>query len=78
MEKTFFVESEWHYKTMAEYGFVPETKQQNGFVRRYVYRHPDGRTIICGTGVNSDYWEIENKRNSWDSLENYLQAGNHS
>ena len=56
-KKVHLVETQWHYPIMTKYGFVPETKSAIGFVRQYVYAHPEtGRKFECNTGVNSCYW----------------------
>ena len=73
------VENQWHYPKMTLHGFVPETKEGIGFVRRYKYRHPISNEIIeCVTGSHADYWESDNLKepldhNYWSSLLPYLQ-----
>lgn len=51
------VEDQWHYARLTSIGFVPETKERTGFVRSYLYRHADGRTVRAATGCNADHWE---------------------
>ena len=73
-KKVHPVESQWHYPILTKYGFIAETKEAPGFVRAYTYKHPDGRSIKCNTGVNSDYWtDFDTKKFSyWSELEPYL------
>ncbi len=51
------VTTQWHYPILTKAGFVPETKEAAGFVRSYLYVHPDGRKIRAATGFNADYWD---------------------
>lgn len=69
-KKVHPVETQWHYPIMTKHGFVPETMEATGFVRRYVYNHPDGRKITCNTGVRADYWDGGN----WDELDAHLTS----
>ncbi len=63
------VEDQWHYPILTSCGFVPETKEGVGFVRSYLYRHPDGRTVRCTTGANADYWVgFDEQRGYWTDL----------
>jgi hypothetical protein len=73
-KKVHPVETQWHYPTLTKHGFVPETKEQVGFVRAYTYTHPDGRRIRCNTGVNSDYWtDLDTKKfGYWRELEPHI------
>lgn len=50
------VEEQWHYARLTKYGFTSETEPQKGFVRGYIYTHPDGREIRAFTGLQADYW----------------------
>lgn len=71
------VETQWHYATMIAAGYRAETKEQTGFVRHYVYVHPEtGRRIKVCTGLNADYWEdLETKKfGYWRELEPHLKA----
>ena len=47
------VETQWHYKIMTKYGFKPETKEQKGLVRGYVYKDNKGREVTCITGYST-------------------------
>ena len=49
------IETQWHYKTMIEAGYVPETKEAVGFVRTYIYKK-DGHEMQLKTGASADYW----------------------
>lgn len=74
-KKVHPVEDQWHYKYLVPHGFVPETKEGVGFVRRYVYRHPDGRFIACSTGASADYWEgSDGKWGYWATLEAWAKG----
>ena len=68
------VEKQWHYPKMTKYGYVPETKEAVGFVRKYVYVHPTtGNKVTCNTGVNADYWSAADGTGGyWSDLEPYL------
>ena len=71
------VESQWHFKYLTKYGYIPLTKSDKGFVRTYTYQHPTtGRIIICNTGVNADYWRDPSTTDGgyWSELEPYLQS----
>lgn len=66
------VEDQWHYKYLVAAGFVPETKEAVGFVRAYLYKHADGRTVRVVTGRNADYWDSSDKQGGyWSDLERY-------
>jgi hypothetical protein len=73
-KKVHPVETQWHYKTLTDAGFNPETKEATGFVRKYKYQHPDGRQIVCTTGASADYWEDPKTKKSgyWGELENHV------
>ena len=73
-KKVHPVETQWHYKTLTDAGFEPETKEATGFVRKYKYKHPDGREIIVSTGASSDYWEDPKTKKGgyWGELEKYV------
>lgn len=74
-EKTVHpVTCEWHYSIMTARGFVPETSEAPGFVRRYDYTHPLGHRIRCVTGSSTDYWNhpAMSRGGYWSSLESYL------
>jgi len=68
------VEDQWHYKTLTAAGFEPETKEATGFVRKYKYKHPDGREIEVSTGASADYWtDPKTKAHGyWSDLEKYV------
>lgn len=68
------VEKQWHYPIMTKHGFIAETKEQTGFVRHYIYAHPDGRRVVCKTGSSSDYWydEQTNATGYWATLEKHV------
>lgn len=68
------VEKQWHFPILTKHGFVAETKEGVGFVRSYVYKHADGREIVCTTGLNADYWtDKQNKRTGYyGTLEEYI------
>lgn len=69
------VETQWHFPIMTAAGFIPETTEGVGFVRSYVYTHPDGRKIRATTGVNGDYWNdmTVNKGGYWCDLKAYVK-----
>lgn len=68
------VEKQWHHPIMVKHGFLAETKEGVGFVRSYTYKHPDGRTIVCTTGVNADTWRDPDTNESgyWMALEPHI------
>lgn len=69
------VQSQWHYELMTKHGFVAETKQAVGFVRRYKYVHPNGRTVTVTTGASRDYWESSTSPGGlWSTLEPWLNT----
>ena len=75
------VEKEWHYKYMAKYGYIADTKEAIGFVRSYEYHHPiTGNKVECCTGAHADYWRASNMDSKddgyWASLEPYLKRLN--
>ena len=35
--KEHYVENQWHYPILAQFGFMPETKTASGMVRSYLY-----------------------------------------
>jgi hypothetical protein len=74
-QKVHKVETQWHHPILTKYGFVPETKVAVGFVRVYVYEHPEtGRRVCCNTGVNADYWSEEGRGGGyWSELEPHLK-----
>lgn len=68
------VEDQWHYKYLVPAGFVPETKEAVGFVRNYIYRHPDGRVVTASTGYSADHWSSsDGNRGYWSDLEKYCK-----
>lgn len=77
-EKIHPVESQWHYEDLIAAGFVPETKEAKGLVRRYIYKHPSGVVVSMSTGVNADYWSstaegsIPANGGYWSALKPYL------
>lgn len=77
-QKVHPVTTQWHHPIMVARGFVPETLEAVGLVRRYDYVHPDGHRIRCTTGVNSDHWQDVTgpvqKAGYWASLEGYLDG----
>ena len=72
-QKIHPVETQWHHKYMVKYGFIPKTKEAQGFVRAYTYEHPAGHTITCNTGVNADYWNGAGGGGYWSDLEPHLK-----
>lgn len=67
------VEEQWHYSIAIAAGFIPVTKDAEGMVRSYQYRHPDGRELLCCTGVHADYWRMsDGGYGYWRTLETYL------
>lgn len=71
------VEDQWHYETMVAAGFVAETKEAVGFVRRYRYSHPDGRKMVLCTGASADYWTDEQSGETglWGALKSHVNKG---
>lgn len=69
------VETQWHYKSLTEAGFIAETKARQGLVRSYKYVHPDGRIVICATGYSGDHWHTGDFTASgyWSSLKSYCE-----
>lgn len=68
------VEAQWHYPILTAAGYVPETKEATGFVRRYDYTHPSKAPIRARTGVNGDYWECSTGgAGYWADLEPFLK-----
>lgn len=67
------VETQWHYKTMIEAGFTPETKEQVGFVRCYKYTKGD-HVVEVTTGASADYWrdKITGKGGYWGTLQEHV------
>jgi len=73
-ERVHRVEDQWHYKYLHAAGFVPVTKSATGLVRSYQYKHSDGRTVTCSTGVNADYWNSSDGQGGyWSALEKYCE-----
>lgn len=68
------VETQWHFPILTKHGFVAETKEGVGFVRSYVYKHEDGREIVCTTGASADYWTDKhaNATGYWGTLEKHI------
>lgn len=73
-EKVHLVENEWHYKILTKYGYVPETKTQTGFIRKYKYVHPDGHVININHHLNCDMWSDpnNNKYGYWSTLDTHV------
>jgi len=71
------VETQWHYNVLIPAGWVAETKEQVGFVRTYVYTHPDTSLVIhCTTGSSSDYWmEVTHNKAGgyWGTLQKFVE-----
>mgnify|MGYP006349580407 CR=1 FL=1 len=60
------VEAQWHYKILEPLGWIAQTKEAVGFVRSYVYTHPESDSVIqCRTGVHADTWEEITYRKHW-------------
>ena len=73
------VETQWHYAGMVRKGWIPITKSAKGFVRSYIYKHPEStHQIKLKTGVNADYWiDLETGDQSfWATLESHLNKLN--
>lgn len=69
------VEKQWHYPIMINFGYVPLTPSQIGFVREYIYEHPVSRhQIHLHTGVNVDYWRDSSNNGYHSSLKQHLQT----
>ena len=51
------VHTQWHYPILIAAGFVPETQEATGFVRRYRYKRDNGHCINVSTGASADYWD---------------------
>lgn len=73
------VETQWHYPILTKYGYVPITKEATGFVRCYVYQHPETKhEIKAHTGANCDYWTDSKYptkgTNYWADLDPHLEA----
>lgn len=69
------VTEQWHSPVMVKHGYVAETLEATGLVRRYVYVHPlTSCRIICCTGVHSDYWQDDESgiTGLWATLDNHL------
>jgi hypothetical protein len=70
------VETQWHYDTMTEHGYLPLDKEQKGLVRQYRYQHPKTmHTVTVATGSQSDYWvdKANNEQGYWGSLKNHMK-----
>lgn len=76
------VEKQWHYAILIKYGYEAITKSDVGFVRSYNYTNPKfpGKTVICTTGANADYWQFvddssltEEEGGYWSELEPFLK-----
>lgn len=70
------VEDQWHYPILNKFGWIPINREGRGFVRNYVYRHPDYIfSIKCTTGVSADYWSRSDTDQGgyWGSLEDALE-----
>jgi len=72
---THSVETQWHFKYLNAAGFTPETLEGTGYVRHYVYSHPNGHRIKACTGVSGDYWvDLKTKEQGyWIDLIIYLR-----
>jgi hypothetical protein len=69
------VESQWHYRLLVPYGFIPVQRQAVGLVRGYDYVHSDGRSVRCCTGANADYWTAsDGKTGYWATLEEWAKT----
>lgn len=74
-EKVHAVEDQWHYKYMTSAGYEPETREAKGFVRHYIYVHPEtGRRFKLCTGASADYWvdQETGATGYWRELEPHL------
>ena len=70
------VNQQWHYPILTKFGYVPVTKEAPGFVRSYMYTHPDtGRRFRLTTGTNADYWTDMHSEacGYWSDLEPHLK-----
>lgn len=71
------VEDQWHYPILTEFGWDPETKESVGFVRAYLYKHPNKDFMVkCVTGASADYWECVGGLGGghWKELRPWLEA----
>lgn len=71
------VETQWHYETMTAAGYKCDDDPQEGFVRSYLYYHPEtGRKIKVTTGCNADYWNdlTSGEFGYWGSLQNHVAS----
>ena len=78
-KKIHKVEDQWHFPILTKFGFKPIQLEAVGFVRSYRYEHPNGRVIVCTTGVNSDRWEEMITQDKlrwgyWSELEKHLSS----
>lgn len=78
-QKLHPVETQWCYRTLTPYGFVCEDPPQQGLVRSYDFKHPDGTWIRYTIGARMDHWTVkEGIRKGgglWKDLVLYLQGG---
>jgi len=71
------VQTQWHYPIMTKYGYVAITKEDVGFVRRYIYQHPvTGHKMSAHTGANGDYFCDDHHPIDWkkNSLKLHLKS----
>lgn len=63
------VQDQWHYETMIQEGFMPETLEATGFSRSYTYRKGE-HIIVVTTGASCDYWtdKTNGGRGYWSDL----------
>lgn len=76
------VDKEWCYDVLTARGFTAENREDVGFVRKYVFWHPDGRGIRWRVGVNANYFEFWNPCEGhwvpggyWNDLIEHLDRG---
>lgn len=69
------VETQWHYPILIEYGYMPLTLEQTGFVRKYEYIHPVTKhKVNVNTGVSADYWSSSTGHGYWSTLKKHLES----
>lgn len=71
------VTSQWHYPILTKHGYLPETQEEVGFVRKYIYTHPTTKhSMRLVTGMSSDYWTDTktSKVGYWNELDTYLAS----
>ena len=76
-QKVHPVDTQWHFPTMTENGYLADTKEATGFVRTYQYTNPtNGHTMTVTTGAHADYWRdpTNNAGGYWIELEPHLKS----